>query len=107
MSMANSRTFWSWHRVGLASAVAGIPASGGRARLPARISLDATHSADVPVDLLGPGDVTGLAPVEIVRCEPSDGSTSFPPSEFPYVELRHADLPWRFTPGAPGRRWSP
>ena len=99
--MANSRTFWSWHRVGLASAVAGIPASGARARLPARISLDATHSADVPVDLLGPGDVTGLDPVEIVRCEPSDGNTNFPPSEFPYVELRHADLPWRFTPVGP------
>ena len=99
--MTNARTFWSWHRIGLASAVAGTPASGGRARLPARVSLDAVHSADVPVDLLGPGDVTGLDPAEIVRSEPADGSSQFPPSEFPYVELRHADLPWRFTPVGP------
>ena len=100
--MTTARSFWAWHRTGLASAVSGAPADGGsRAHLPARITLDATHERDVPVDLLGPGDVTGLDPTEVVRSEPADGSTGFPPAELPYVELRHADLPWRFSPVGP------
>lgn len=102
--MSTARSYYSWHRTGLASAVTGVPQSGARASLPARISLDASHAEDVPVDLLGPGDVTGLDPAEIRRCEPADGSTELPPSEMPYVELRHADLPWRFTPVGPATR---
>lgn len=99
--MSTARTFLSWHRAGLASAVTGTPATGSRAHLPASIRLDAGHVSDIPVDLLGPGDVAGLDPAEVVRCEPAQGAATFPPSEFPYVELRHADLPWRFTPLGP------
>jgi hypothetical protein len=96
--VSTARTFLSWHRAGLASAVTGAPLTGSRAQLPASISLDAGHVSGIPVDLLGPGDVTGLDPAEVVRCEPADATATFPPSELPYVELRHADLPWRFTP---------
>ncbi|MDM7853879.1 hypothetical protein [Cellulomonas alba] len=99
--MSNARTFWSWHRRGLGSALAGAPASGSRAQLPARLALGTAHAADVPVDLLGPGDVSGVEAAQVVRSEPADGASGFPPSELAYLELRDADLPWRFSPLGP------
>lgn len=100
--MATSRSFWAWHRRGLAAALTGSPAAGAaRAGIPVTVSLDAAHTQDVPVDLLGPGDVAALDPAEVTRTEPADGCPDFEPSAMPYVELRHADLPWRFTPHGP------
>jgi hypothetical protein len=102
--MSANRTFWAWHRRGLASGIRGVPASGARAQLPAQVTLDAHHSRAVPVDLMGPGDVVGLEPAQVLRCEPADATAHFPPSEFPYIELRDADLPWRFSPVGPDTR---
>lgn len=100
--MTDARSFWAWHRAGLAATLTTpAPAGASRAHVPARISLDTTHAADIPVDLLGPGDVSGLDPAEVNRTEPADGCPDFEPSAFPYIELRHADLPWRFTPEGP------
>lgn len=100
--MTGAASFWAWHRTGLASALTGAPPAGAsRAHLPARLTLDAGHAADIPVDLVGPADVTGLDPSEVNRTEPADGCPDFEPSTFPYIELRSADLPWRFTPAGP------
>jgi hypothetical protein len=100
--MATSRSFWAWHRVGLPSALTGRPAAGAaRAAIPARIGVESAGVADVPVALLGPGDVGGLDPAQVRRTEPVDGCTDFEPAMFPYVELRDPDLPWRFTPEGP------
>ena len=100
--MATSRSFWAWHRLGLPSALAGRPTAGSaRAAIPARVSVESQGAADVPVDLLGPGDVSGIDPAQIRRTEPADGCTDFEPAMFPYVELRDPDLPWRFSPEGP------
>ncbi|HET7474585.1 MAG TPA: hypothetical protein VFJ97_01005 [Dermatophilaceae bacterium] len=100
--MALARSFWAWHRVGLPSPLAGRPPAGSaRAAIPARVSVATAGAADVPIDLLGPGDVGGLDPEQVRRTEPVDGCTDFEPAMFPYVELRDADLPWRFTPEGP------
>ncbi len=100
--MTTGRSFWSWHRVGLASALAGAPAAGAaRAGIPATLSLAGGGTAAVPVDLLGPGDVAGIETAQIRRTEPVDRCPDFEPGQFPYVELRDADLPWRFTPEGP------
>lgn len=102
--MAAERSFWAWHRTGLASTLVGnAPAGAGRAHVPARLSLGPDRSAEIPVDLLGPGDIAGIDPGEINRTEPADGCPDFEPSAFPYLELRHADMPWRFTPSGPYR----
>ena len=61
-------------------------------------------AGDVPasVRLYGPGDVTGLDPAQIVRCDPPPGTTRFEAGYMPQVQFARADLPWLFTPAAPG-----
>ncbi len=54
--------------------------------------------AESPLDLLGPGDVTGLAPGQVVRCEPTPGTADYEPNYLPYVELAVPELPWLLTP---------
>jgi hypothetical protein len=100
--MADARSYYAWHRRGLSASLVGdLPAGTSHASIPVTVTLDAAHTAAVPVDLLGPGDVVGLDPAEVTRTEPADGCPDFDPSTFPYVELRDADLPWRFTPTGP------
>ncbi len=59
------------------------------------------ESSESPLSLLGPGDVTGLASGQVVRCEPTPGTTDFEPNYLPYVELAAPELPWLLTPAAP------
>jgi hypothetical protein len=99
-----TRTFLAWYRTGLVTALTGTPAPGSaRAALPASLTLTGatTLTGHVPVQLAGPGDVVGLDPAEIRRCEPYDGCPDFEPEYLPYVELASADLPWRFSPVGP------
>ena len=51
----------------------------------------------------GPGDVLGLDPRQIIRTEPTAGTTDFEPNYFAHLELAEAALPWLFTPAAPNR----
>ena len=103
--MTVTRTFVSWHRSGFAASLTGHPAAGtARAALPATVSLagdGVPRTGRVPVELAGPGDVVGLDPTEVRRCEPFDGCADFEPEYLPYVELVSPDLPWRFTPVGP------
>jgi hypothetical protein len=102
-----TRTFLAWYRTGLATAVAGVPPAGSaRADLPAELTVtgDTARTGHVPVQLAGPGDVVGLDPAEIRRCEPYDGCADFEPGYLAYVELASPDLPWRFSPVGPAAR---
>lgn len=103
--MAVTRTYLAWHRAGFAATLAGRPAAGAaRAAIPASVSIAGDGKArtgQIPVELAGPGDVLGLDPAEIRRCEPYDGCPDFEPEFLPYVELFSADLPWRFSPVGP------
>lgn len=101
--MTLTRTFFAWHRSGLAAALADAPPPGAsRAAVPATVRLrGSAQAAVVPIELSGPGDVAGLDPREVRRTEPRDGSADFEPSYFPYVELLSTDLPWRFSPAGP------
>ena len=102
-----------WVRRGLATAAGGRdPADGGP--LPLRGTLTATVSladsrgtraeAAAGLDLLGPGDVVGLDPAQVVRVCPPDGATGVESGYFPCAELAAADLPWLFTPAVAGGR---
>lgn len=101
--MAIRRVFVPWYRRGFSTALTGAPTAGqGRARLPATITLSGSAAkTSLPVELAGPGDIVGLDPAEIRRCEPYDGCPDVEPGYFPYVELTSTDLPWRFTPYGP------
>jgi hypothetical protein len=99
-----TRTWLPWYRTGLATALSGTPPAGSaRANLPAGLTLTGatTHNGQVPVQLAGPGDIAGLDPAEVRRCEPHDGCADFEPEYLPYMELASPDLPWRFTPLGP------
>ena len=48
--------------------------------------------------------MTGLAPGQVLRSEPSPDSVDVETTLFPYVELAAPDLPWLYTPAAPGEQ---
>jgi hypothetical protein len=97
--MSVRRIFVPWYRRGFAAALTRTDGGAARAELPATFRLGGlAETADLPIALAGPGDVVGLDPHEIRRCEPYDGCPNVEPGYFPYVELASPDLPWRFTP---------
>jgi hypothetical protein len=64
-------------------------------------------SVTVAMPMLGPGDVLGLAPGQVIRTEPADGATGVLTSVFAAVEFGDLTLPWLFTPAAENVGWSP
>jgi len=56
--------------------------------------------ASVPVQVLGPGDVTGLAPQQVIRTDPAPGARTFESNYFALVEFDEPALPWLFTPAS-------
>lgn len=92
--------FLSWVHQGLAARSAiGLTVKDGHLSLPVRLRLNGVALADVPVQFYGPGDVLGIDAREIVRTEPQNLTADFEPNYFPFIEFRHPDFPWRFTPG--------
>ena len=103
--MTDELTFLPWLRRGLAQALtAPGPLSGPIPRGPAITAsvdvLDAHATRDVR--LHGPDRVTGLAPGQVLRSEPRPDSVEVETTLFPYVEVAAPDLPWLYTPAAPG-----
>jgi hypothetical protein len=78
---------------------AGEPA-GGPAGGPA-----GSPTATVGMQLLGPGDILGLAPGQVAKSEPADGATGVLTSVFAAVEFAELALPWLFTPAAENVSW--
>jgi hypothetical protein len=106
--------FLPWLRSGLAAqittpAVVGLaPHDSASAAVGAVIrargpNTDTVESIDGPaVRLRGPGDVVGIDAAQFVRHDPEPGATDAETAYFALVELAAPDLPWRFTPAAPG-----
>ena len=99
-------TFLPWVQGGVGRSI--VAADEPTATLPARVTLPVSvhldPAGDVPgsVRLYGPGDVTGLNAAQIVRRDPAPGTTRFEAGYMPQVQFARADLPWLFTPAAPG-----
>src|SRR5262249_60742285 len=55
-----------------------------------------------PLRLCGPGERTGLTAAQIVRRDPAPGPSRLEAGYMPQVQFARADLPWLFTPAAPG-----
>ena len=100
--------FLPWVRGALAATVTardtldeGTP---GRARL--EVGVRVTRRGGPPVEVarplavLGPGDVVGLDPRQVIRTDPRPGATDAEPNYLVQVELDRPDLPWLFTPAA-------
>jgi hypothetical protein len=112
--MSITPTFLPWLRQGLARGIAGPdPRSGPLALRPSieasvtiADSLGGQATAASPLTILGPGDVTGIDPAQIVRREPVPGAFDVDWSLLPAVEFAVADLPWLLTPTAPDDRYA-
>jgi hypothetical protein len=53
-----------------------------------------------PLTILGPGDVIGIDPAQVVRRAPRPGEHAFEPNYLAAIEFAHPDLPWLFSPVA-------
>ncbi|WP_405015240.1 hypothetical protein [Kitasatospora sp. NBC_01539] len=108
--MSGGLRFLPWVRDGLAGGVDGQPDGTGGVRAATTVGLTLTRGGEpldggrVLVTVLGPGDVTGLDPAQIVRAFPASGSADAETTGFAAVEFARPDLPWMFSPGAPDTR---
>jgi hypothetical protein len=59
-----------------------------------------TRPASVPVQIMGPGEVTALAPQQIIRTDPAAGTRAFESNYLALVEFDEPAFPWLFTPAS-------
>jgi hypothetical protein len=103
--MTAQYTFLPWMRRGLANQIKD-PAGAGVSR--ARLDVAVTVGSDAPgasaapvvkpIQLVGPGDITGINPRQIIRTEPRAGTSDFEPNYLAAVDLYDEDFPWRYSP---------
>ncbi len=105
--MTNARyTFLPWLRRGIANQIqSGAGPLASRASLVVELKAMSERGAlplqPVAVKLVGPGDIAGLNPQQIVRTEPQPTVTDFEPNYLAAIELYDEDFPWRYSPLAP------
>jgi hypothetical protein len=101
--------FLPWLRRGIGAALA--PAAGplpARAQLRIFLGIDATLKGAVTTvtlppttaSVLGPGDILGMLPFQVIRTEPPPHTSNFEPNYLPGIEFDTPDAPWLFTPAA-------
>ncbi|MET0298969.1 MAG: hypothetical protein ABW036_04380 [Flavitalea sp.] len=80
-----------------------------RAKLDTKIDIEYIDAADAKqtasvtksIDIVGPGDVTGLHQSAIVRVQPKNGITNFESNGLAYIEFYEEDFCWRYSPASP------
>jgi hypothetical protein len=93
-------TFLPWLRQGIASEIShpdGVVLPGERASVDVRFNVNG-QPVSRAVELVGPGDIIGVNPRAISKCEPRPSVTDFEPNYLPYIEFYEEDFPWRYTP---------
>jgi hypothetical protein len=102
------RHYLSWVRDGLGGKITGPDAGQGaipaRAKVTTGLTVNGEDFAGPTLALHGPGDVTGLDPRQVVRMDPTPGTTTFEPQNLALVEFDDPGLPWRLTTAAPTPR---
>src|SRR5262245_3868543 len=101
-----SYQFVPWVRSGLAATLTTADtldtATTGRATLDVELGVSRRGGPlppiQQPLTVLGPGEVVGLDPRQIIRTDPLPGATDAEPNMLVQVELDRSDLPWLFTP---------
>ncbi|GAA2511322.1 hypothetical protein [Winogradskya humida] len=93
--------FLPWTRRGLSAALPDPPAGGSipaRAQVTVTVTIDGAGAATTQATVLGPGDVTGIDPAQIVRTFPRPETTNAEPNYLAAIDLDAPELPWLFTP---------
>ncbi len=96
-----------WVRRGISNHI--TAEAGLRAQVDVQLTLNETEVLEKqPVQLVGPGDITGINSNVIVRTEPRNWITNFEPNYLSFIEFYDEDFPWRYTPaGASGKKLQP
>ena len=101
-------TFISWLRSGMSASLEQPPqasSTASRAKLSVGVDVSATglqsKITKTDLEVLGPGDVTGIDQRQVVRMFPVPGTFDFEPSYRVHVEFDRPDLPWLLTPFGP------
>src|SRR3954454_12496861 len=101
MAAANV-AFVPWVRQGAAAALTTADTQAPDQTVPLDLTASVTVNSAPPVQaqvrLLGPGDVVGIDPQQIVRTDPRAGSNDFEPNYLAAIEFDRPDYPWLFTP---------
>jgi hypothetical protein len=100
-------TFLSSVRAG-ANVVAQPPAAGQvRATLTAAVTVvpdaGAARTVAKTLPLYGPGDVIGIDPRQVIRCEPPAGAAVACGGTLAHIEFDDPTLPWAFSPPVAGQ----
>ena len=73
-----------------------------RPHVPVSVQLESAGRAPRQVShvmpLLGPGDVLGIEPRQVLRVTPAAGTRDAEPEFFPSIEFDAPDLPWAYSP---------
>jgi hypothetical protein len=103
-----SYTFTRWLRTGMSASLEdeSLPTSTAeRAKLNVGVDVSGTglqsRVGTTKLEVLGPGDVTGIDPRQVVRMYPVPGTLDFEPTYRAHVEFDRPDLPWLLTPFGP------
>ena len=73
-----------------------------RVTLPVTVHVDGAGDVPATVRLYGPGDVTGLDPAQIVRCDPPPSASRFEAGYMPQVPVRARRPAVAVHPAVPG-----
>src|SRR5262245_48986442 len=95
--------FLPWVQPGVAANIPDQATDRLTANQPSRVTLPVTLAINnVPVTqdvrLLGPANVKGIDPQQVVRTEPKAGTNNFEPNYFPAIEFDRPDFLWLFSP---------
>jgi len=100
-------SFLPWLRQGIATSIkkidplgSGGSGQGERASIEIALTIneDTANPISNTVQLLGPGDITGIDSRAVVRTDPRHFITDFEPNYLPLIEFCDGDFPWRYTP---------
>ncbi|MDA0171421.1 hypothetical protein OJ998_20140 [Solirubrobacter taibaiensis] len=104
--MSATYAFLPWVQSGIARSITAADDPGATlaasVTLPVSLTVDGAGTVPTAVRLYGPGDITGLEPGAIARRDPAPNTTHFEAGYMPQVQFARGDLPWMFTPAAPG-----
>lgn len=99
-------TFLPWLRRGIGNRIE-TPAGAGASRALLQVTVTAasdqasTELPAVSVQLVGPGDITGLQANQVIRTEPRANVTDFEWNYLAAIDFYDEDFPWRYSPAAP------
>lgn len=105
--MEQTLIFLPWFRsgiYGLANSSAGAVArlSGSIPLQLATLDNSDSRSANIPFEIMGPGDVSGISTTTIKNTIPPRDTLNAEANKYVHVELAESDIPWRYTPQSQG-----